>query len=91
MPIFTDQITLGTAAELIVPNANMAQQVTLHNMSKAALHYVYVGNSNVSASNSIHIDPGQNLALTLQPGDELYGLSDPGGVDVGVITITKRS
>lgn len=91
MPIFTDRITLGTAAQLIVPNANMAQQVHLHNMTKSSNQYVYVGDSSVGTVNAIHIDPGKDLALTLQPGDELYAVSDPAGLDIGILRVVKRS
>ena len=89
MTIYTDRITLGTAATLIVPNDNMAQEVHLHNMTKSSNQYIHVGNSAVSTANSIHIDPGEDLTLMLRPGDALYALSVPSGLDVGVLRITK--
>lgn len=89
MPIHTDRITLGTAPTLIVADDNMPQEVHLHNMTKSSNEYIYVGNDDVSTTNSIHIDPGKDLTLTLRPGDRLYGISDPSGLDVGIITIQK--
>ena len=89
MAIHTDRITLGTAATMIVPNDNMAQEVHLHNMTKSSNQYIHVGNSAVSTANSIHIDPGKDLTLMLRPGDALYAISDPSGLDVGVLRITK--
>jgi len=89
MTIITDRITLGTAATLIVPNDNMAQEVHLHNMTKSSNEYIYVGNAAVSTANAIHIDPGEDLTMMLRPGDSLYAISDPSGLDVGVLRITK--
>lgn len=89
MTIITDRITLGTAATLIVPNDNMAQEVHLHNMTKSSNEYIYVGNAAVSTANAIHIDPGKDLTMMLRPGDSLYAISDPSGLDVGVLRITK--
>ena len=91
MPVINDRVTLGTAAQLIVPNSNMPQEVHLHNMTKSSNEYIYVGGSNVGTANAIHIDPGKDLALTLRPGDELYALSDPSGLDVGILRIVKGS
>lgn len=89
MTIHTDRITLGTVATLIVPNDNMPQEVHLHNMTKSSNEYIYVGNASVSTANAIHIDPGEDLSMTLRPGDSLYAISDPSGLDVGVLRITK--
>lgn len=89
MPIETNRITLGTAPTLIVENDNMPQEVHLHNMTKSSNEYIYVGNSNVGTANSIHIDPGEDLSLTLRPGDQLYAVSDPSGLDVGVLVVKK--
>lgn len=89
MPIFNDRITLGTAPTLIVGDDNMPQEVHLHNMTKSSNEYIYVGDSNVGTANAIHIDPGADLTLTLRPGDRLYAVSDPSGLDVGILTIQK--
>ena len=83
------QVTLGTAATEIVGHDNMPHDVILHNMEKSSNQYVYVGGSGVSTTNSIHIDPGENLYMTLQPGDRLWALSDPTGLELGVIDIRK--
>lgn len=89
MAIITDRVTLATEPTLIVADDNMSQEVHLHNMSKAALQYVHIGNEDVSATNSIHIDPGNTLTLTLLPGDPLYAMSDPSGVNLGIIVMKK--
>jgi len=38
----------------------------------------------------MHIDPGQTIYVTLRPGDELWGLSDPNGLNVGVLDVRKN-
>lgn len=89
MSVYHDRVTLGTAAVEIVPAFHNAQYVMLHNMTKSSNEYVYVGSSAVGTGNSIHIDPGENLAMHLPPGDALFAVSDPSGLDVGVLVMRK--
>lgn len=89
MPIHTDLITLGTAAQLVVPNDNMTQEVHLHNMTKSSNEYIYIGNESVSTANSIHLDPGESKIMNIRPGDKVFALSDPSGLELGVLRIVK--
>lgn len=85
MPIYTSQHTLGTATPVQIAGSHyMAQDVTVHNMTKSSNEYVYVGGPDVTIANGIHIDPGGTLQLKIQPGDGLYAVSDPDGLEVGV-------
>jgi len=90
MPISTAQVTLSnvTATE-IVGHDNMPHLVTLHNMTKSSNQFVHLGNASMTLLNSIHIDPGETLQITLQPGDRLFAMSDPDGLVVGVMDIRK--
>ena len=81
-------LTLGTAIRVVSPDV-MPHEVTLHNMTKSSNEYIFVGNSGVSVGNGLHIDPGGTLQMTLQPGDDLWAVSDPGGLEVGVVDIRK--
>lgn len=91
MPIFhaVHTLTLGTPV-LIVPADNMPQDVTLHNMTKSSNEYIFIGGSAVSTTNAPHIDPGETLQLTLRPSDSLWAVSEPDGLEVGVLAIQKR-
>jgi hypothetical protein len=85
MPWTTQQVTLGTAGELIVGADNMPHNVVLHNHTKSSNEYIHIGpDDTVSETNSIHIDPGQTIYLELDPGDEVWAMSDPDGLVVGV-------
>jgi len=87
--IYSDNVTLGTAAVKIVPSFSNPQHVVLHNITKSSNEYIFVGGSAVATDNSIHIDPGDNLYLTLPPGDDLWAVSDPAGLEVGIIATRK--
>ena len=89
MSVYHDNITLGTAAVEIVPAWSTPQYVMLHNMTKSSNEYIFVGGSAVSTANSIHIDPGENLNFQLPPGDSLYALSDPSGLEVGILVMRR--
>ena len=91
MPVKSSIFTLGTAtATQIVEPDNMPQMVYMHNMTKSSNAYVFVGPSTVTTTNAIHIDPGDDLHIELRPGDDLWAVSDPDGLEVGVLTVTKR-
>ena len=90
MPIVSAVFTLSdTTATRIVQADVMPHQVTLHNMTKSNNQYVHIGGPGVTDANSIHIDPGETLTITLGPLDELYAVSDPDGLVVGVLDIRK--
>lgn len=82
-------LTLGTAIQ-IVPADNMAQEVTIHNMTKSSNEYIHIGGPDVTVNNSIHIDPGQTISLTIRPSDSIWAVSNPGGLEVGVFRVLKR-
>lgn len=91
MPIITSAITLSnTTATEIVGGDNMPHQVTIHNMTKSSNEYVHIGPADMTLANSIHIDPGATIQLTLRPGDVLYGMSDPNGLEVGILDIQNN-
>ena len=90
MPVGQAQytLTLGTAIEIVGADV-MPHDVILHNMTKSSNEYIYVGGPDVSVGNGLHIDPGGTLQLTLQPNDTMWAVSDPGGLEVGVVDIRK--
>jgi hypothetical protein len=90
MPIVNAVFTLSnvTPTKIVEPDV-MPHQVTVHNMTKSSNEFVHLGNAGVTTSNSIHIDPGETLTITLGPGDELYAVSNPNGLVVGVLDVRK--
>jgi len=89
MPIYNNLVTLGTAAQLVVPPRTMGQEVHLHNMTKSSNEYIHVGGKSVTVNNSVHMDPGESMVITLGPGDDLYALSDPSGLELGILAVIQ--
>ena len=89
MPIYNNVVTLGTAAQMVVPPRNMGQEVHLHNMTKSSNEYIHVGGPGITVNNSVHMDPGQSMVITLGPGDDLYALSDPSGLELGILAVIQ--
>jgi uncharacterized cupredoxin-like copper-binding protein len=88
MAIYSAQHTLSeTVPKLVVPASTQPQEVHLHNMTKSSNEYIHLGNSNITLTNSIHIDPGESIELTLMSSQELYALSDPDGLVLGVLAV----
>jgi len=89
MPIYNNLVTLGTAAQMVVPPRNMGQEVHLHNMTKSSNEYIHVGGPGITVNNSVHMDPGESMVITLGPGDDLYALSDPSGLELGILAVIQ--
>lgn len=87
MSIYSAQHTLGTAAVQVVPPSTQPQEVHLHNMTKSSNQYIHIGNPDITLNNSIHLDPGESIELTLMSGQSLYGISDPAGLTLGVLAV----
>ena len=91
MTILNNAITLSdtTPISIVVPD-NQRQIVHLHNMEKASSRYIHIGSSDITLTNSIHLDPGESIMLEVPPGDTLWALSDPDGLVVGVLQVQNK-
>jgi hypothetical protein len=81
-------LTSGTPTEVAGPSTQR-QVVHLHNATKSSNEYIYLGGSTVSTTNSIHLDPGESKEITLEPLDSLYAVSDPSGLNLGVLIVRQ--
>ena len=82
MTIATAQYTLGTARIMIAGPDDSAQRVTVHNSESG--QQVFLGGSDVTTSNGIHLDGKETRQITLNPGESLYGVST-GSRDISVM------
>jgi len=89
MPIYNNLVTLGATARLVVPPRSMGQEVHLHNMTKSSNEYIHLGGPGITVNNSVHIDPGESITIQLGPGDDLYALSDPSGLELGILAVIQ--
>jgi hypothetical protein len=80
----------NVTATKVVAASTLPQEVHLHNQTKSSNNYIFLGNSSVSTANSMHIDPGQTIRLQLMPNDDLWAVSDPDGLVIGVLTIRQN-
>lgn len=90
MAIFTALHTLGATAIEVVPPSTLPQEVTMHNQTKSSNEFIHVGNADVSLTNSMHMDPGQTITITLMPGQALFAISNPVGLKLGVLAVRKN-
>ena len=90
MPINTTDFTVGTAsATKIVTNANMSQDVLVHNNTADTI--IYLGaDDQVNSSTGAVVLGEERISLEIRPGDEIYAIGDTTGIDVRVLTVTKR-
>jgi hypothetical protein len=91
--IYSNRITVGTAAVQLVPPSNQTQEVTLLN---AGSNIVRIGDETVTtAAWGLPLIPDNpNVTrtffyTTLQPGDSIYGITASGESPVNVWAVRK--
>ena len=87
--ILTNLITLTATPQQVVGPATQRQVIHLHNQNKSSNNYIFVGNQTVSTTNSIHLDPGESKTITIEPLDTLWAVSDPVGLQLGVLIVRQ--
>jgi hypothetical protein len=87
--ILTNLITLTATPQQVVGPATQRQVIHLHNQNKSSNNYIFVGNQTVSTTNSIHLDPGESKTITIEPLDTLWAVSDPVGLELGVLIVRQ--
>ena len=90
MPIHTEQFTLGTAtATKICAASSQGQVAMVHNDEHSQSDRVYVGNANVTTANGLHIDSVLTFQIQLDPGSDLWAISDTDGSLVHTLCIKQ--
>lgn len=88
--VVSAQFTLSnTTPTQIVAPSTLPQEVWIHNHSKSSNSFIHIGASNVTITNSIHIDPAEGMNFHLMPNDSLFAVSNPAGIVVGVLAIRQ--
>lgn len=90
MPITQAHYTLGTAtATKIVAAQSIPQKVLVHNAEHAQSDEVFIGNAAVSASNGLHIHSDETLEIELDPGSDLWAISDTVGSIIHTLVLKQ--
>ena len=86
MTFQSQQFTLGTgvATRIVESNSNW-QKLMIHNQEKNAGRYIFLGGSDVTESNGVHIDHSETEHIDLVPGAEIWATSNYEGLNCGVI------
>ena len=87
--ILHNLVTLTATPQQVVGPATQRQVAHLHNQNKSSNNYVFIGSQTVSTTNSIHLDPGESKVITLEPLDTLWAISDPVGLELGVLVVRQ--
>ena len=90
MPITTAHYTLGTAIPVKVCEADsIPQTVWVHNAEHAQSDHVYIGNAGVTTNNGLHIHSDETLEIVLDPGSDLWAISDRAGSILQIMRIAQ--
>jgi len=75
----TKQVTVGTASVQVLGENQGPVQVILHNGEKSSNEYIWFGGgAAVTTSTGAHIDNAATYQLVIQPGNELWAITDAG-------------
>lgn len=69
-------------ATKILDSQNFEQHIYLHNNHS---NKMYIGGSNVSSSNGLHLDNGELIELRIPQDNELYAISDSTTGDISIL------
>lgn len=83
MPISSSQVTVTTAATLLVAGDGVAEGVYLHSK-----HKVYVGGADVTISNGYLMDNGDKLTIHNHESP-IYAVAETGSGIMQVLVVTK--
>ena len=82
----TQQVAVGTAAVQIIGTNQNPVQVILHNGVKSSNEYIWFGGSSaVTTLTGAHLDDADTYQLVIQPGNELWAITDAGTKTLHVI------
>ena len=84
MPISSAQVTVTTAATLLVAGDGQAEQVNLHSSSGI----IYLGGADVTTSTGYQMDNGDKIVLQNHESS-IYGICSSGTPVMQVLVITK--
>ena len=80
MPIHTQHFTLSNVTATKVCSADsQPQQIWVHNSEHSHSDQVFIGNATVTTANGLHIHSDETLQIELDPGSELWAISDTNG------------
>lgn len=75
----TKQVSVGTTAVKILGKHNGPIHLILHNGVKSSNEFIWFGGSSaVTTSTGAHLDNADTYQLVLQPGNELWAITDAG-------------
>lgn len=82
----TAQISVGTTAVRVLEPAMKPREVLLHNAIKSSNEYIWFGGgSAVTTSTGAHLDNAATYQIVLQPGNELWAITDSGTKSLHVL------
>jgi hypothetical protein len=82
----TQQVAVGTAAVQIIGTNQNPVQVILHNGVKSSNEYIWFGGSSaVTTLTGAHLDDADTYQLIIQPGNELWAITDAGTKELHVL------
>jgi len=84
MPISSAQVTVTTAATLLVAADASAEQVNFHSSSGT----IYLGDANVTSSTGYRMDNGDKVVLQNHE-TAIYGITSTGSATMSVLIVTK--
>jgi hypothetical protein len=84
MPISSAQVTVTTAATLLVAADASAEQVNFHSSSGT----IYLGDANVTSSTGYRMDNGDKVVLQNHE-TAIYGITSTGSATMSVLIISK--
>jgi hypothetical protein len=66
------------------------QHVCIHNHEHSQNREIFIGNASVTTSTGIHAVATQTSMITIEPGDELYAITNNTSAELHVLVVSKN-
>ena len=89
MPYTSTQVSVGTTKVKIVAPQASRQHVIIHDHDHNSAVDVFIGGSDVTISNGLHIPKTETIELDIMPGDDLWAVADDDSVELHILAIRQ--
>ena len=89
MPYTSTQVEVGTTSVKIVAPQASRQHIIIHDHDHNSSTDVYIGGSDVTITNGLHVPKTETIQLEVMPGDDLWAVADDDSVELHILAIRQ--
>lgn len=89
MPYTSTQVAVGTTRVKIVAPQPSRQHVIIHDHDHNSSDDVFIGGSDVTITNGLHVPKTETIQLDVMAGDDLWAVADSSSVELHILAVRQ--